>query len=292
MAEPEINSRAYWDGRFAADWDAADGPRQSRWFAELALARLPGWLLGAVRDQRLTVVDWGCAEGDGTDAWTAHVEPDRLTGVDFSEVAVARAASRYPSLRFVADAWLTGPAAAPTHDVVFSSNTLEHFERPDDVLAAIATRARKAIVLLLPYRESPRHPEHAAGFDAAGIRVVLDGGFELRGAVVGDCNGLPGAAWTGEQILLVYVEPGWARSLELRLADVEISQDDLAAARDRLAAQARALDAETREWQARAAALEAEGTRLRERITTLEQRHARRLSTRLYRSWRRLVDRR
>ena len=62
-----INTDHYWDGRFSTDWETFEGPRQSRFFARLAVENLPRWLLDEIRRHHLRVADWGCAQGDGTD---------------------------------------------------------------------------------------------------------------------------------------------------------------------------------------------------------------------------------
>jgi len=78
-----INSDDYWDRRFAEDWESSQGNAQSRFFARLAIENLPRWLIDQLQHQPLTLCDWGCAEGDGTDVWASYVDSDRITGVDF-----------------------------------------------------------------------------------------------------------------------------------------------------------------------------------------------------------------
>ncbi len=146
-----INSESYWDGRFSKDWDTCEGPRQSRFFARLAIENLPSWLIDQIRHQSLTLTDWGCAQGDGTDVWASYVESQQLIGVDFSRIAIEQAMGRYPAIRFLAENWLDESVGEiESSDIVFSSNTLEHFHKPYEVLLAICKRAKKAIVLALP----------------------------------------------------------------------------------------------------------------------------------------------
>ncbi len=224
-----INSDTYWDGRFSTDWEANQGPRQSRFFAQLAIENLPAWLIKQVRHQSLTLADWGCAQGDGTDVLGSHVDPKQLVGVDFSEVAITQAASRYPAIRFVAENWLDkAPDEVERFDVVFSSNTLEHFHSPWEVLEALGARAKKAVVLALPYRELDRIDEHFYSFLPANVPLELGNGFRLAWSRVLDCSGLSNTLWNGEQIFLVYAEDAWLNSLHLTLGDCEVGQDDSA----------------------------------------------------------------
>jgi len=229
MGQGSVNSKAYWEKRFKEDWDAADGPRQSRFFARLAIENLPSWLIKQIRCQALTLADWGCAQGDGTDVWASYVDSRQLVGVDFSRVAINQASSRYPAIRFVAENWIgVKPTGVEVYDVVFSSNTLEHFHRPYEVLEDLSLRARKAVALVLPYRELERIDEHFFSFLPSNIPLVLNNGFRLVWSRVIDCGHLPNTPWDGDQILLLYTATAWTDSLNLTLRDSVVEQEDTA----------------------------------------------------------------
>ena len=223
----KINTDDYWDGRFSTDWQTFEGPRQSRFFARLAIENLPRWLLDQIRQQGMSLVDWGCAQGDGTDCLASYIDAQQLTGVDFSSVAIAQASERYPAIQFLNENWLEGAQdAAKKFDVVFSSNTLEHFHTPYEILPILAQRAHKAIVLALPYREMQRIDEHFYSFLPDNVPMVLQNGFHLAWSRVIDCRLIPDALWGGEQLILVYAAPDWFDQLKLKLADCRIEQDD------------------------------------------------------------------
>lgn len=222
-----INSDHYWNQRFAQDWEALAGPSQSSFFAKLALDHLPAWLLNALHHERLTLADWGCAQGDGTAVWLKHVNAAHLVGIDFSAVAVSQAKERYPQITFKAEDWLTEPNAPGIgYDVVFSSNTLEHFEQAFQVLDTLSRAARKAVVLALPHREMERIDEHFFTFVPENIPAVLPNGFRLHWARVVDGRLIPDTQWYGEQIVLVYAQPEWVERLGLALEDVRIECED------------------------------------------------------------------
>src|SRR5437867_21515 len=103
----KINSNSYWNTRFAEDWESSHGPDQSRFFARVAIEHLPDWLISQLKREALTLVDWGCATGDGTDVWTEYVDRKQLVGIDFSFVAIDQATQRYPAIHFVAEDWLS-----------------------------------------------------------------------------------------------------------------------------------------------------------------------------------------
>ncbi|BBB66384.1 hypothetical protein UNDYM_2131 [Undibacterium sp. YM2] len=226
--QTEINSRAYWDARFENDWVACKGDKQSRFFASIAIQQLPGWLLDQIRQEKLSVADWGCAQGDGTDVWASYVPADQIKGVDFSAAAIQQAHARYPGLRFANTDWLSSSTSdQDVFDVVFSSNTLEHFHQPYQVLQTLSQRASKALVLALPYRELERESEHFYSFLPENIPLQLENGFSLVWAKVLDCRPLPNSLWQGEQIILMYADMGWLKKLGLRLSHVHLTQTDV-----------------------------------------------------------------
>ncbi|WP_095078290.1 glycosyltransferase [Pseudomonas sp. Irchel s3h17] len=230
-----INSDSYWNTRFAENWEACEGPTQSRFFARIAVEHLPRWLIEQLKRQSLTLADWGCAQGDGTDVWASYIDAQQIVGVDFSSVAIEQAVQRYPAIRFINEDWLAeGGDQRETFDIVFSSNTLEHFHKPYDALHAICSRAKKAIVLALPYKELDRIDEHFFSFLPENIPLQLANGFRLIWSQVVDCRPLPKTLWSGDQIILAYADPRWLDSLGLRLSDCRIEQFDAATEIDRL----------------------------------------------------------
>ena len=224
-----INSDSYWNTRFAENWEACEGPTQSRFFARIAVEHLPRWLIEQLKRQSLTLADWGCAQGDGTDVWGSYIDARQIVGIDFSSMAIEQAVQRYPAIRFINEDWLTeGGDKGETFDVVFSSNTLEHFHKPYEALHAICSRAKKAIVLALPYKELERIDEHFFSFLPENIPLQLANGFRLIWSQVVDCRPLPKTLWSGDQVILVYADPNWLDSLGLTLSACHIEQFDAA----------------------------------------------------------------
>lgn len=222
-----INSDLYWNGRFSDDWETFEGPKQSRFFSNIAVKNLPGWFVDLMRQQSLTLADWGCAQGDGTDVWASYVDAQQIVGVDFSSVAIEQATQRYPAIRFINEDWLTSSAEQfEMFDIVFSSNTLEHFHNPYDVLNVISGHAKKSIVLALPYKEVDRIDEHFFSFLPENIPLRLTNGFRLISSQVLDCRRIPNTLWNGDQIILVYAELNWLDSLKLTLKNCRISCTD------------------------------------------------------------------
>lgn len=243
-----INSTSYWNTRFSEDWEAFEGPSQSRFFSRISVEHTPRWFMERLRRDSLSLVDWGCAQGDGTDVWASYISPTQITGIDFSEVAIQQAVGRYPSIRFLNQDWLKDGQQAPydQFDVLFSSNTLEHFHQPYEVLNKICKRAKIAALITLPYRELDRISEHFYSFLPENIPLKLNNGFRLIWSDVIDCRPIPGTLWAGDQIVLLYADCDWIDSLDLVLSDCQIhhSYQGTAAAQHE--------DAEKEDWNGEA----------------------------------------
>ncbi|MBU9548144.1 glycosyltransferase [Burkholderia multivorans] len=236
MNDIEINSKEYWDMRFRTDWESNSGREQSRYFARLAVDHFPDWLIQIARAKQLTWCDWGCAEGDGTDVLAELLGGDRLCGIDFSAPAIEQAQRAYPHITFHVEDWLAQNEPRCLYDIVFSSNTLEHFHDPGATLRRVLLRARECVVLLLPYREFDRHPEHHHTFLSSNIKFAPTSEFVLaHSAVINTANDTP-SYWGGLQILLVYARPQFLADIEIPLANVKIHDEAYAEA---LAAKAR-----------------------------------------------------
>ncbi|AJK44890.1 glycosyltransferase [Burkholderia plantarii] len=232
----KINSLEYWDERFhTGDWDSKLGRQQSRYFAQLAVDHLPLWFRHAVRAADLSVCDWGCAEGDGTDVLAGLFGASRVTGVDFSASAIDNARARYPAIAFTVSNWLADSQPDPMWDVVFSSNTLEHFHDPETVLPALLAHARKCVVLLLPYREFERHVEHHYTFEASNIALAPTAEYSLSHVSVIDSNRINATFWPGTQILLIYARPAFIAASGVALSDLNLNDEQVLALTSELA---------------------------------------------------------
>lgn len=211
-----INSEEYWDKRFkSGDWDAAEGREQSLFFYTLATANLPEWLREDVVKNSLSVCDLGCAEGEGTDALSRYFGGLSVTGTDISSEALKTARKRYPACSFVHGdiSSLEGE-----YDLIFSSNTFEHFENADVLIKNTMKHCKKYMVLLLPFREFNRIDEHFFTFDFGSFPFECE---EMRVVFFKetDCRFLEGSRWHGSEILIVYQREGTEGINERTLAE-------------------------------------------------------------------------
>lgn len=213
-----INSLPYWDAQFSKNWESLKGSEQSRFFAKLAIAHLPNWFIPQLKEEKLTLADWGCAQGDSTEIWSHYLDPKQIVGVDFSSPAIEQAIKRYPGIRFIHENWLANTETQnEVFDVLFSSNALEHFHKPYDALAAISKRAKKSIVLIIPHEEIK--PQN--------IPMLLPNAFGLVWSQMIDCRNFPETSYMGDQIILIYANINWLNTLDLKLTDCCIEQIDL-----------------------------------------------------------------
>lgn len=220
-----VNSKAYWDFRFSNDWEENFGREQSVFFSEVAAEHFPQWLSARIQSEKLTMCDWGCAQGDGTANLSKRLNMPELTGIDFSSEAIEKAALAYPECKFLCDDFL-GETSSQQWDILFSSNTLEHFEKPWDVLNKIAVKAKKFIVLLLPFREEELIDEHFYSFQLDNTPAAFGHWALTHSAVIGTSDHQPNY-WPGEQILLVYTNLSVQHETPVMLGDIHVEDTEL-----------------------------------------------------------------
>lgn len=205
----ETNSIEYWNQRFSThDWHEHGGEKQSAFFMQVLIANLPSWFRKLVSLNSLSIADWGCACGDGTAQLKGLISPNStLLGIDFSQSAISDAQTKYPDIKFKCEDWLIideDVTDIQKYDLVISSNTLEHFDKPLQILEKLSRHAKHAIVLLLPFRENEPDPEHMVTFDEMNLPYKVGNKFRLAFTSVINCASKPETLWAGDQILLIY----------------------------------------------------------------------------------------
>lgn len=212
----QINSKEYWNERFSSKtWDKNDGMGQSLFFAKLAYTYMPDFLKRDLARNAWTVIDIGCALGDGT-AYLAKKFPlCRFLGQDFSPEAVSRAMETYTNCAFaVADI----TAEISKADVIFSSNTLEHLNDPFSIMERMCASADKYVIHLLPLEDPLEIAEHVNIFSLDSFPTHM-GKFYLESYAVIDCTDMEGTRWPGKQVLLVYTNSNY-RPERMTLQDI------------------------------------------------------------------------
>lgn len=214
-----VNDKEYWDERFKENWAERRGREQSRFFARLGIGLLPDWLKWSLASDQLSLLDWGCALGDGTDVLAQSLDGVAVTGCDFSPAAIDDATFHYPNIDFQCFD-VAASKIDRQWDFVFSSNTLEHFHKPWEMLDAVSRVAKMGVVLLIPYEEYLRIEEHFYTFEAGNIPFRLDGDFFLAYHRIVDGSSIPETEWAGKQILLVYLRNDAPLAAKLKLGHI------------------------------------------------------------------------
>lgn len=196
----EINSLDYWNNRFGGDWKEKKGNGQTRFFANLVCLLIPESLKKEIVENNYHILDVGCAEGDAVGILSRFFSAP-VTGIDFSDVAVANGRKKYPGTELlVRDINNLDDIEV---DVVYCSNFLEQFPDPWKVFERLESIARKYIILCIPYKEEVYCPEHLYVFNEENI--LIDGRkFHLVFEDIIDCSAVENSFYPGKQMLLVY----------------------------------------------------------------------------------------
>lgn len=200
-----VNSEKYWDKRFTGNWDDEQGDKQSIFFADITRELLPKWFVDHVNNGNLSVCDWGCAEGDGTEVVRSFLPNSKIYGIDFSDNAIKSAAKKYPKIKFDAVDLIT-EKYSKQFDVIYASNIFEHFEDPWATFAKISQYASKYFVVQVPYREpvDKRIPEHFASFFTDDFFNHRSDEWRVVHIAAVDVSRRQPTYWAGSQILVIF----------------------------------------------------------------------------------------
>ncbi|RAV22923.1 methyltransferase domain-containing protein [Paenibacillus contaminans] len=214
-----MNSEQYWDSRFNHNWEVFQGREQTVFFAELAIQALPAWIKDDIGSRRLRICDAGCALGDAVRLIAEHWRMNEVVGIDFSESAITKASSIYPQHLFRQG---NIRHLEETFDVIFCSNTLEHFADPHGIIDHLLSQTNDYLILMMPFHDDSGEPEHLYRFIETDF-YVRRGSFLLCFAEVIDCRSMPGSRWGGKQIAAVYVHESIAKPENMTLGSYKIS---------------------------------------------------------------------
>jgi GT2 family glycosyltransferase/2-polyprenyl-3-methyl-5-hydroxy-6-metoxy-1,4-benzoquinol methylase/glycosyltransferase involved in cell wall biosynthesis len=197
-----INSVQWWNDYFREEWERHGGPEQSRHFMQRIVDQLPPLDRAFLAEQAWSILDWGCAFGDGTAELARAFPRATVYGIEISSTALSRAAERFAGIRFLR---ATDDAPVGTlpraFEVVVNSNSLEHFADPLDVLRRNLAATTMLHLSLVPYDEAPLSVHHLTRFDESWFPEVIDGFDRVLAKVVDvDPTYWPG----GRQLLVAY----------------------------------------------------------------------------------------
>jgi SAM-dependent methyltransferase len=200
MAVTPVNSLEWWDAYFQHDWEANNGPAQTRHFMEVLVAALPAEVKDWLQSGHRSILDWGCAMGDGVDVLGQAMPGCAVAGLDFAAGALEQARRRYPDYEFID---VRRQEVPKSFDAVVCSNCLEHFETPFRVAAEQLKWCNGVYAILVPYAEDPLLHFHVYSFVEASFpdQIGVFTRFHSR-RVRTDPR-----FWNGEQLLVLYGSP-------------------------------------------------------------------------------------
>lgn len=196
----EVNSVEYWNQRFETDWNDFGGDDQTNFFANTLCNMLPQWFIDELKENKYSVCDLGCADGNALPIWNDFFKGCSIYGEDFAENAIKNARKKYPEFMYLVSD-IMQPEGNRQYDVVISSNTVEHFRDTEEVLRNICIRSNKYTLIMLPYREDEGlTEEHEVKFHTDKVPQYIDNNLLIYVSTC-QCNS---PYYPGEQILLIY----------------------------------------------------------------------------------------
>ena len=197
-----IGSTPWWDYQLAHNWELNGGPAQTRYFTGEMLGHLPPTERDYLRSNSLSILDCGCATGEGV-AILAQVFPScTVAGLDIARSAIETARARHPQHEFI----LSEDGGLPhTFDVIFTSNVLEHYQDAFVRARQQAMRCGLLYLILVPFREYPREPGHLVTFTENSFPDFC-GGLARLSVIPFATNP---SVWSGHQVLVVYASAAY-----------------------------------------------------------------------------------
>ncbi len=216
----QINSLDYWNERFEKDWDSKGGRNQTSYFTNLALENLPHEFLDFLRKQKdFSILDWGCAEGDGVNLLSHRLPEVTLQGLDYSATAIEKAKSNYPQYDFYKGSLLDYNLK---YNIIFTSNTLEHFENPYKWIDQIIEHTKDFLIIMVPFMEQDRIEEHFFTFEHESFPIENNGFIIVYFKIIESDP----EYWPGKQILIVYGNSKSKLLKEINLKQIDSSSID------------------------------------------------------------------
>lgn len=227
MNDKGVNSEAYWEGRFREDWDSNNGEVQSTFFGNIAVGLFPDWFKKYLKKESPSFLDWGCAEGEGTNVLHKKFPHVKMVGIDFSDTAISKAQAKFKGIDFKAVDLLATKKHSVKYDVVFSSNVFEHFHDPWKIFESVSQYANDFVVILTPFCEpaNSRIPEHFYSFTPDAIPARI-GEWSLVYVTVKNTAVMKNTLWGGEQVMMIYAKSSTLTKVNLHVADMELSLRD------------------------------------------------------------------
>ena len=160
-----------------------------------------------LNNNKTTILDWGCAMGEGVRALAEAFPLSSAAGIDIAASAIHAARERYPSQEFIP----TVDGKIPRQfDVIVTSNVLEHLMLPYEIMKEQIASCRLLYLVLVPLKEYPLMEGHLTTFTEAWFPRYMSSFVRLFARDVA----MDPEFWYGNQILAGYASREYLRLRE------------------------------------------------------------------------------
>ncbi|MEK6302791.1 MAG: glycosyltransferase [Acidobacteriota bacterium] len=197
-----INSRLSREESSVANWDSQGVAAHAYYSMQQLLAELPLPEAAFMHSMTLSILDWGCALGEGVELLAQAFPQFQITGLGFTPTAIEQARSRHPKREFI----LAENGAIPAEfDVIIASICLGHFEHPLEIVTAHLRSCRELYIALVPSFEFPPSESHRFRFNEDSFPARIGDRVRLCAKTI-EANS---SFWNRKQLLVVYGSPSY-----------------------------------------------------------------------------------
>ncbi|WP_156165877.1 MULTISPECIES: glycosyltransferase [unclassified Methanosarcina] len=194
----EINSKEWWEEYFKIKWEINRGKEQTEYFMQLIIENLPVSVKKYLDNPEITILDWGCALGQGVNLLQTKFPSAKVKGLDISETAIEKAKNEYKDLSFV-----SGSLSELNEEfsVIVCSNCLEHFADPKPYFKEHLTHTKDIYIALVPYREENRIKDHEISLSESFFPDKTESFQKIYSKILDTRSSV---FWYGYQLLVIY----------------------------------------------------------------------------------------
>lgn len=150
----KINSPKWWENEFKYNWEKGiNGNIQTKLFSEIVYSLINPIIKSDIKKLKYDFIDFGCAHGQGLMYLLKPLRQynfNEIIGIDISKIAVKKAKKLYPEFLFY-----NNLNQIKNIDLIYTSNTLEHFKNPKSVLDKLLNKSKNYVIVLVPYKQEP-----------------------------------------------------------------------------------------------------------------------------------------
>jgi SAM-dependent methyltransferase len=184
LKDDTIKDRGWWEEYFTHDggWESNGGRQQTRIFAENFTTRIQ-----LAPNTPFSILDAGCALGDAIKHFSKVYPQASIYGIDFSKTSIYRCKNE---LGDIATFSVSDIGEIEEHyDIIYCSNTLEHFSDFEDKARDLALHCNR-LCILVPFNELndgkplipcvQQHHQHTFKLDSFDFLVQEDLSQEIK----------------------------------------------------------------------------------------------------------------